>query len=104
MSWLLNVNDGYANMLAVLYRNAERLYASVTVKAIGPSVVFGPDQPISPKSLPAEERPRGWRTPGSLGSVGYLQLVNPLHRDSVQLSLWRQSGRERRDLDERLPA
>ena len=48
-------------LVAVLYRNAEGLYAAVNTRAIDASVVFGPDQQVSPKTLSSEEKTGRWR-------------------------------------------
>jgi hypothetical protein len=48
-------------MIGVLYRNAGRLYAVANTRAINTSVLFGPNQRVSPKTLSAEEKASRWR-------------------------------------------
>jgi hypothetical protein len=48
-------------VLAVVYRDAGRLYAAVNANTVDTSTGFGPIQPISPKTLSPEEKARRWR-------------------------------------------
>ena len=48
-------------VLGVLYRNAGRLYAAVNANTVDAAAGFGPNQPVSPQTLSAEQKARRWR-------------------------------------------
>ncbi len=48
-------------VLGVLYRDAGRRYAAVNANCVDAAAGFGPNQPMSPQALPAEEKARRWR-------------------------------------------
>lgn len=48
-------------LVAALYRNGAHLYASANARAVGGGGVFGAPQPVSPKTLAADEKQRRWQ-------------------------------------------
>ncbi|MFC5300276.1 GFA family protein [Azospira restricta] len=56
---LLCTNCGV--LLGVAYREDERLYAAINYRVVEGGVVFGEAQPVSPKTLTANEKVRRWK-------------------------------------------
>jgi hypothetical protein len=48
-------------LVGVLYGSEGRLYAAANAKAIEGKTGFGPDQPVSPKTLSAGDKARRWQ-------------------------------------------
>lgn len=48
-------------LVAALYRDADRLFGTLNVKALDCRAAFGAQVPVSPKSLAAEEKTKRWR-------------------------------------------
>ena len=49
-------------LVGALYRESNRLFGTLNVKALDSRLSFGPEQPVSPKSLPADQKVRRWRS------------------------------------------
>jgi len=48
-------------MVGVIYRDGARLIGAVNAKAIGGGKDFGPEQPVSPKTLSESEKIKRWQ-------------------------------------------
>jgi hypothetical protein len=48
-------------LVGVLYADDRRLYAAVNAKAVSGGKPFGPEQPVSPKALTADEKVKRWQ-------------------------------------------
>lgn len=52
---------GCGVLVGVLYRSDGRLYAAVNAKAVRGGADFGTEQPVSPKTLAAEQKAQRWQ-------------------------------------------
>jgi hypothetical protein len=48
-------------LVGALYQEADRVFGTVNAKALDCRSSFGPEQPVSPKSLPADQKAQRWR-------------------------------------------
>jgi hypothetical protein len=48
-------------LVGALYRESDRLFATINVKALDSRASFGQEQPVSPKSLSADRKVLRWR-------------------------------------------
>ncbi len=48
-------------LVGALYRESDRLFGTLNVKALDSCLSFGPEQSVSPKSLSPDQKVRRWR-------------------------------------------
>ncbi len=48
-------------LVGAVYRDSDRLFGTLNVKAMDSRASFGPEEPVSPKSLSADQKVQRWR-------------------------------------------